>query len=320
MFQSITKSSSHLTSIGILCLGLLLASPAAAQVVFQSRHGGSVIPDSSETRMLYAGELDAPFRQVLSRQPREHFHRTNLEYLRYEVIAEPDAVYQLFLFRRGDGNPIDSAGNYIIKRNRDTGLYEQVKIFLLSDPDFFVRIFPVSGSVSRMDVVIAGDTVYRGVRIPLSFQRVLIEPFDMIVSLTSNIVPWKKIVPGNTHELDAFSRESAAEFRDSAVLPAAYRRPEATGTIPMDTLRSRIYLHYVDEPGVMFSGKVFSSEHANRQVLTEEIYIFPFREESGRYRTAVFSAGRQISLHALVARFPEAFFEGNMHRPDFLSR
>ncbi|WP_460057383.1 hypothetical protein [Spirochaeta dissipatitropha] len=299
---------------------MFLTSPIAAQVVFQSRPGGSVIPDSSETRLLYAGELDAPLRQILSRQSREHFQRTNLEYLRYEVIAEHDAVYQLFLFRRGGNHPIDSAGNYIIKRNRETGLYEQVKIFLLSDPDFFVRIFPVSNSLSRMDVIIAGDTVYRGVRIPLSFQRILIEPFDMIVSLTSNIVPWKKLVPGKTDDLDAFSRESASGFRDSAVLPAAYRRPAATETIPMDTLRSRIYYEYVAEPGVMFFGKVYSSEHSNRQVLTDDLYIFPYREESGRYRTAVFSAGRQISLHALAARFPEAYFEGDVYRPDFLSR
>ena len=95
-----------------------------------------------------------------------------------------------------------SKGNYIIKRDRKTGAFIQVKIFFKDDPGFYVRIFQMDTGLgnhqsgrSKMDIFLFDQPVYRDITIPLPFSVILTEPFSAVIRLTSPVIDWSLLVP-----------------------------------------------------------------------------------------------------------------------------
>ncbi|AFG38020.1 hypothetical protein Spiaf_1969 [Spirochaeta africana DSM 8902] len=316
MYQSILK---HSRAALVLLVFSAATAVAGAQTVFQPRPSDFHFPDSAVVRAGYARALQAPLREVIGRPDEIHLSRYHGHRIKYRVLTEGDGVYQLFLVEHRGEFPIDGAGSYVIKRNRDSGVFEQVKIFLLSDSEFFVRIFPDPVRGSRMDVVIAGDTVHRSVRVPLQFNRVLVEPFDLVAALTRNVVDWDRFRAQDALSWSEQLQETARRFQATGKLADVFLAPEPTEMIPLDRLRSRLFHEYQQEPGRVVSGVVYPSRFHTDNPETDEIVIFPYITESGRFRMTAFAGQQQISVHSLVAQFPEAYFALSVRRPDSLS-
>lgn len=289
---------------------------AGAQVVFQTRPSQFFFPDSSETRLSYQPRLTGPLRDVIGRPDQVHLQRSTSRRIQYRVITEGDGVYQLFLVEHGNEFPVAGAGSYIIKRNRDDGSFEQVKIFLRTDQDFFVRVFPGSANVSRMDVVLAGDVVHRSVRVPLSFERILLEPFDMLADVSRHVVDWNRLGIVYDEDDDTRAYQIARYFAETGQLPDVYRSQPDSKIIPVDILRSNVFRIYTEQPGSIISGVIYSSEHQQSSPVTDRVMIVPYQESSGRFRMATFIAGEAVSIHSLHAQFSADYLHAEIYLPD----
>lgn len=194
-----------------LLLLLSLFSAASLAALPEVRRGELALPENVEVRRAFERTVTGAISTVLAVQRTEVGQTAAPHAVRFEVQQQPDHVYLLFLNQRrhlGRGSrasefPIAGAGSWVIRRNRADGSFEQVKVFLADHPDFFVRVFP-NGERSTMDVILAGDTVYRDVPVPLAFREILRRPFGDVMRAAAAVVDWSLFaVPPNRGEYRA---------------------------------------------------------------------------------------------------------------------
>ncbi|MFO7782946.1 MAG: hypothetical protein R6W94_15115 [Spirochaetia bacterium] len=181
-----------------LAASILWAAPVAA-LSFEGAPARR-IPENSDVRRYLRPQVLAPTDEVLSGEREQVFrHGVSDTRVKYEVRTQNGSFYLLFLneiphVRTGDGFPVYGAGSYVIKRSLSDGSFVQAKIFLQTDPGFFVRLFP-SGARTRMDVFVAGDLVYDDIVIAASFEQLLFSPISRLMDMTEAIVDWSLVVP-----------------------------------------------------------------------------------------------------------------------------
>lgn len=176
----------------------ILGAPAFA-LSFEDDPGAR-LPENADVRRFMRPRVLAPTDEVLDGEMEQVFRRSVTDArVKYEVRTQNGAFYLLFLNEvpgeaANDGFPVFGAGSYIIKRDIEDGSFAQVKIFLQTDPGFFVRLFP-DGERSRMDVYAAGERLYHDVIVAVPFEELLFVPFSRVMEMTRTIVDWAYLVP-----------------------------------------------------------------------------------------------------------------------------
>jgi hypothetical protein len=112
---------------------------------------------------------------------------------------------------------IAGRGNYVIKRDLESGRFVQIKIFYRSDPGCFVRLFPREYRTS-MDVYLFGTEVARGVLLPAEFVTFLTEPFAKLINLSKSTVRWERLLYRRVSPLDRLTLAHVEHIRRT--LPA----------------------------------------------------------------------------------------------------
>ncbi len=176
---------------GSYSFGLAFLMVALVPVAIHANIRDSV--DTSEARRSMRTSFTAPAAEIALRATRV-IGQSGGRLVRYSAEASSDSVYQIFAPEHAGAYPVFGAGTYIVRHDRRTASIDQVKVFLLTHPGFFVRIFP-DGERSRMDLYVNHVMTYRNVRIPFEFDRVLTEPFSRIVESTRSIVAWDIVSP-----------------------------------------------------------------------------------------------------------------------------
>jgi len=125
---------------------------------------------------------------------------------RFSVEANRDYMYALVAPQRGEAFPVDTAGTYVLRRDRRDGSVSQIKVFLRSHPGFFVRIRPASADASEMSVVLAGVEIHRGVPVALSIERIFELPLDELFEATPRQVAWSLFFPDTSSERHAITQ------------------------------------------------------------------------------------------------------------------
>jgi hypothetical protein len=90
--------------------------------------------------------------------------------------------------------PVDVQGSWVLKRSSPDGTPLQAKVFLRSDPNTFIRIYP-DGDRSKLDLVVYGGVLNREVPLPVSFDRAFQATMADIGSWTGGLVDWKLFSP-----------------------------------------------------------------------------------------------------------------------------
>ena len=178
-----------------LCMSILLMltfAPVNAPA-FDTRVD-EFVPDNSEVRRALATVLEASDSELRSFVQRIESQRSWEHRVRVETREEGDYLYLLFLNENFSRYPVWGAGSYIVRRPVGAAEPDQVKVFLRSDPGYYLRIFP-HGQRSRMDLHIAGIETSRNIPVPLSFEQVLREPLRRIMELTRRTVDWPALFP-----------------------------------------------------------------------------------------------------------------------------
>lgn len=175
-----------------LMIGSLMAAGLPLLV-----HG--TMPESTEARRRMLDYMIAPL------QPHQDVHRQVIRqrgesmvfFRTYEQLGNR---YFVFTHMDSDGEwDLVSPGTWIIRRRIEDGAFEQVKIFLQNDEDSFLRLFPGDRTrLTRMDVEIAGVSLYRNVPVPMTMERAITAPFSLIREGTAGVVDWSLLEPDPT--------------------------------------------------------------------------------------------------------------------------
>lgn len=213
----------------LLLPGAFLFAPVPAAGLPEARRPQLELPENVEARRHFHRTVIGSISTVAAVQDTRFEQSATLHPVRFEVQRTPDHVYLLFLNQRrhitdgsrANGFPIAGAGSWVVRRSGKDGSFEQIKVFLADHPDFFVRIFP-NGDRSTMEVILAGDTVYRDLTVPLAFTRILRLPFADVMRSTAAVVDWSLFAAPPHHNeyrtVEAIVRRMRPEL---AVLPDA---------------------------------------------------------------------------------------------------
>ena len=191
-----TKTGSRLAALLTLAMLLAPTTRVEAQIGWPALGGDRPIETLAENadirNRLWDSLISAPRSKALQ-------HRRSMEknaWGSWSVsIEQGDSSFYIIVSpERAGAYPVYAQGSWIIKRSSIDGSYQQVKIFLKSDPGTFVRIYP-SGSRSRIDVIAYGGVFNREAIVQLPFETVLRTPFSRIRELTADVIDWELFSP-----------------------------------------------------------------------------------------------------------------------------
>lgn len=181
----------------IICFGLFLFLLSAAGAVGEmSKHNSTFflsaqldIPENVEIRRDYSDTIFGSNTDIITSAESVSIQSYADHRVRFQTRKNDESLYLLFTNEEDFKFPLYSAGSFIIKKDRESGRFIQVKIFILSDPNSFIRVFPW-GERSRMDVYIQGYPAYRDVNLPHSFETVLTAPLSQLIETSKNSIDW----------------------------------------------------------------------------------------------------------------------------------
>lgn len=183
--------------------GLALAVVLLAAPVHGLPHAANLadtIPDHSEVRLGARDYIEAPVHELLRMPEQVVEPRLGGPRVRISVQATDTHAYLLFVNELDEAFPLYAAGTYILRRERETGSVDQLKVFLRSDPRFFVRVWPDGDARSVMTVYLAGYPLYEHISIPLPIPVIMMQPLEQLLSVAAGRVDWSLFVPDTDRE------------------------------------------------------------------------------------------------------------------------
>ena len=164
------------------------------------------VPENDEARGKLQQLFYAPIQALSTKQERFLDQQSTGTRVKFETRRQNGHLYYLFQNAEHSSYSIPGRGNYILKRDMESGLFVQIKIFYRSDPGCFLRIFP-RGNRSSMDVYLFDIEVARGVLLPVEFTDLLTLPFAKVIELSQSTVHWQSLLYKRFGPLDdlAFS-------------------------------------------------------------------------------------------------------------------
>lgn len=195
--QGVLRKFSRSSRSGIrktVLLLLLLSLPVAS--------GAAFLPESVEARRQLMDRMTDTLRpqQEIERERIPQRSGGSVFYRTYEQRG-----YRYYSFKHLDDEgdwDLVAPGTWVIKRRIEDGAFMQIKIFLQNDEESFLRLFPDGSRPhlrTRMEVHVAGDTLYTNVLVPMAMERVLTAPFTMLRDSTAGFVDWDLLVPDPDH-------------------------------------------------------------------------------------------------------------------------
>ncbi len=196
--MSVRKTGVGVLPIGFILLFFVLAAVAPLWAVPDpSAHAVSEIPENLYLRTQLIDQVLGPIeaaRRMPDYMPEkpEPGYEINVQFF---IEEQNDSVY--FCFYHGDQVEFNDAvaGSYIIKRARQDGQLEQIKIFYKSEPGSFLRIFPDREGLSRIDVYLRDRKLQSDVKLHLPLEKIARMPFSELVRRTVGYINWEFYIP-----------------------------------------------------------------------------------------------------------------------------
>lgn len=175
----------------VILLPLLVPTLPALDTAVLSR----LPPDDSDIRRDFADYASAPLVELYRLREVTRRSRVSGRDVRISVEQSDEFAYFVVVPERDGEFALDTAGTYILRRRRDNGRISQLKIFLRSSPEFFVRVQPVRDDLSVMTVVLGGVPAYQDVPVPLGIPAVMEAPLGELLEVTGGMVDWSLVYP-----------------------------------------------------------------------------------------------------------------------------
>lgn len=159
------------------------------------------VAENDETRGKLAELFYAPTAALAVGQQRFFEQQSTGTRVKFETRRQNGHLYYLFENEEDSSFAIPGRGNYVIKRELESGRFVQIKVFFRSDPGCFVRLFP-RGHRTSMDVYLFGIEVARGVLLSVDLMALLTEPFAKVINLSKATVQWQRLLYRRVGPLD----------------------------------------------------------------------------------------------------------------------
>lgn len=177
------------------CLTVLTAVGPLWAVPDPAAHAVSEIPENLYLRTQLIERVLGPIdnaRRLPDTMQREPGYNVNVQFF---IEEQNDSVY--FCFYHGDEVEFNDAvaGSYIIKRSRQDGRLEQIKIFYKSEAGSFLRIFPDREGLSRIDVYLRDRKLQSDVKLHQPLEKIARMPFSELVRRTVGYIDWEFYIP-----------------------------------------------------------------------------------------------------------------------------
>lgn len=116
----------------------------------------------------------------------------------YRVLFQqrrtPEADYFIFKNESSYEFKILSAGSCVIKKDRISAKLTQMKLFIGTDDNSFLRFFPV-GKRTLVQAVLLGRSFYQDIYLPLEFEKVVFTSWKDILRLSRYSIDWGLFFP-----------------------------------------------------------------------------------------------------------------------------
>jgi hypothetical protein len=185
-----------LKRITVISIALCLAIAGASATAAESRAAleqfiDHSFPDNSDIRAKFSTRLiTAPKEQVWDFGSKVQASKAG-QVLVKSVKRSDDFLVQFV--NGSDGKFADcSLGSYVIERNCKTGYILQAKVFLEDDPSCYARLYP-QGEGTKLDIVMYGALVKKGLYVSGLIYHVLQVPFSDIVDQTDRAFDWSTV-------------------------------------------------------------------------------------------------------------------------------
>jgi hypothetical protein len=152
-------------------------------------------PETTDVRRDFSEYVIAPLVELIRLREATRYSRDSAMNVQVSTPRSDDHVYLVFVPETSGEFRLDTAGTFILRRRRDNGRIDQLKIFLRSDERFFVRITPVSGDRSMMSVFLAGSATQTDVPVPYGIETIMETPLAGLLEATSSLVDWETFYP-----------------------------------------------------------------------------------------------------------------------------
>jgi hypothetical protein len=182
--------------VAALSAALAAASAAGAQAnpPLSGDAPLSRFPETNGVRLSLADDLVlAPRDEVLRFKARE-IVKDGLR-VRASVERKRDAFYAVFSPARKEGFPVYGQGSWIVKRNMEDGSFIQAKVFMRSEPQVFIRLYPFKDDRTKLEFIAYGGVLAKDVLLPVSFREALFLPVSRITGMCGNAVDWSVLDP-----------------------------------------------------------------------------------------------------------------------------
>jgi hypothetical protein len=152
-------------------------------------------PEHTDIRSEFLDYVSSPLVELFRLREATRRSRISGVDVRVSVDESPEFVYLVIVPERDGEFPLDTAGTYILRRRRDNGTISQLKIFLRSDPRFFVRVRPDREGRSLMSVYLADTLIHQDVPVPMGMETIMQAPLEQLLDVTSSMVDWSWFFP-----------------------------------------------------------------------------------------------------------------------------
>ena len=187
-------------------------SAIAALLLLAAMVAHTQIPETFDIRRTYAEDIRAPLRQFESVASTQIESFVSGATTLVSTRSNAEHRYLLFVPEHDGTFPVWSAGTYVVRRRAVDGALDQIKIFLRSDPGFFLRIWPDGEQRSVMSLYLAGVQMHRTVPLPIPIESVADAPFRDLVELTARQIDWEFVFP----DVDSEQSRTVARMADRA--------------------------------------------------------------------------------------------------------
>jgi len=178
--------------LGILLLVLLAVPPAFSAEEEHPPLPGDLpldrFPETDQVRRKFADSLIfAPRDSVLAFKPVEA--KSGIVTVRASVARRQDGFYAVFEPRRPSGYAIQGQGTWIVKRSMKDGSFIQAKVFMRSDENVYMRLYPFKDR-TKLEFIAYGGVLAKGVVLPWPFAETILLPVSRIVEMSRASVDW----------------------------------------------------------------------------------------------------------------------------------
>ena len=112
-------------------------------------------PEHYEVRRKLADLFQQPVRISVNAPATIYLQRSETHKVLFETRVQANSVYLLFLNEVDGDFPLVSPGNYVVKRDVESGTFTQIKVFLREDDGCFLRVFTLRFSLLNWSFLIS---------------------------------------------------------------------------------------------------------------------------------------------------------------------